>query len=95
MSIQVLPNCIFNKSNPIIIGVRVLEGDLKPGYNLHVVEDQLYVGKVENMEYNYKLLDKAEVGQELCIKVICDENIVVGQNGFKENQIMETSFTNE
>lgn len=54
--LEILPKCIFHKSNPILLGVKVLEGILKVKTPLCRVDDKtkevVSLGCVENIQIN-------------------------------------------
>ena len=78
---------VFNKKNPIIIGVAVKAGILKPGTPLCFVKaatefDEgriMNIGRVGSIEKESKAVDEAKPGDEVCIKV---------EQGMSENYIM-------
>lgn len=52
--LKTIPNAVFNRKDPIIIGVDVVDGILKIGTPLIVPEKKLVVGVVEGIESNKK-----------------------------------------
>ena len=75
--LKIVPNCIFNKKDPIVLGVQVTEGVLRIGTPLCVtnrVDGKLEVttlGKVTSIEHNHKAIDKAVKGSSVAIKIEC------------------------
>ena len=70
VQIEVLPNCIFHMSDPIIIGVRVVAGILKVGTPLCVPKkDSIVIGTIQSIEHNHDVVTEAKTGQEVCIKI--------------------------
>lgn len=56
-ALEIIPDFIFNRSDPIIIGVNVKEGMLKIGTPLCVPDkDNLRIGAVESIELNKKAI---------------------------------------
>ncbi len=69
-----IPSCIFKTRNPIIIGVRVHAGFLKIGTELVVASKELMpLGRVSSIEKNNKRIDRADTGDEVCIKIDAGE----------------------
>jgi translation initiation factor 5B len=58
--LKILPQHIFNKKDPIVIGVEVLEGTLRIGTTLCVPQIGLDVGKVTRIENNHKEVTSAK-----------------------------------
>ena len=72
--IKILPDAIFNTRDPIIIGIIVMEGQLKIGTKLTVdknqrIQDFVDLGVVTSLEFNHRPIEIARVGQEVCIKI--------------------------
>ncbi|XP_017491905.1 PREDICTED: eukaryotic translation initiation factor 5B-like [Rhagoletis zephyria] len=68
--LRILPNCIFNKRDPIVVGVNVEDGVLVPGTPLAVPSKELdLIGVVSTIEHDHKALESARKGQEVCIKI--------------------------
>lgn len=82
--LEIVPDCIFNKKEPIIIGVRVVDGLLKIGTPLCVQKvvtytdeegrtrnkkEMLYLGKVTSLQDNHKEIPQATTDQQVAIKI--------------------------
>jgi len=82
--LEVLPDCIFNKKDPIIVGVRVVDGLLKMGTPLCVQKtitttddegrtrsrkEMLYIGKITSLQDNHKEVPQATTDQQVAIKI--------------------------
>lgn len=72
--LKILENCIFNKKNPLVFGVEVLEGNLHIGTHLSDPVDDIYIGKVVSIQNNHKDVDIGKKGSSVCIKVDNQEN---------------------
>lgn len=75
---KILPECIFNKKNPIIIGVKVLSGKLK--INSPLRTENMHIGKVVSIKYNNKDIFCAEKGQQVSIKIESQDNMIYGRH---------------
>lgn len=83
--LEILPQHIFNKKDPIVMGVRITEGKLKVNTPLcvarinHSKEEGataktiLNIGKVSSIENNGKAVQVAKPGDEVAIKI--DQNM--------------------
>lgn len=69
--LKILPNCIFNKKDPIVLGVDVLEGILKIGTPICIPQrDFIDIGRVASIENNHKAVDFAKKGLKVAIKIV-------------------------
>lgn len=69
--LKIIPNCIFNKKDPIVLGVDVLDGILKVGTPICIPQrDFIDIGKVASVENNHKAVDFAKKGQKVAIKIV-------------------------
>ncbi|KAJ1613575.1 Fun12p GTPase and translation initiation factor IF2 [Cryptosporidium canis] len=82
--LRIIPQYIFNARDPIICGVYVEEGILKPGTPLCIPEkDNLMIGRVISVEFNKKPVNEGKKGQEVAIKIqplASDTNITYGRH---------------
>jgi translation initiation factor 5B len=72
--IKILPNHIFNKKDPIVLGVEIIEGTLKVGTPLCVPSLSLDVGKVTRIENNHKEVSSAKKGSSVSIQITNESN---------------------
>ncbi|KAK3137826.1 hypothetical protein QOZ80_5AG0360980 [Eleusine coracana subsp. coracana] len=69
--LKIMPNCVFNKKDPIVLGVDVLEGIAKVGTPLCIpTKEFIDIGKIASIEINHKQVDVATKGQKVAIKII-------------------------
>lgn len=74
---------IFRHSKPAVIGVKVLEGKLKPGIKVLTEKGQV-IGKVNGMQVQSKSVEQAVKGQEVAVSI---DKGVVGRN-LEENKVL-------
>ncbi|XP_058074926.1 uncharacterized protein LOC131223506 [Magnolia sinica] len=68
--LKIMPNCIFNKKDPIVLGVDVLEGIVKVGTPICIPSrDFIDIGRIAFIEINHKQVDIAKKGQKVAIKI--------------------------
>lgn len=73
--LKIMPQHIFNKKDPIVIGVEIMEGNLKLGTTLCVPQlDNLVVGEVVNIQNNHRDVDTAKKGMTVAVKISNDSN---------------------
>ncbi|XP_058769868.1 eukaryotic translation initiation factor 5B-like isoform X2 [Vicia villosa] len=69
--LKILPNCVFNKKDPIVLGVDILEGILKIGTPICIPsQDFIDIGRIASIENNHKPVDYAKKGQQVAIKIV-------------------------
>ena len=86
--LQILPKHIYNKSGPLVFGVKVLDGSLHVGTKLCVPSLNLTIGKVISIQHNSKDITIAKKDMEVCIKVENTEtNIIYGRH-FDDKNIL-------
>ncbi|KAL2629241.1 hypothetical protein R1flu_013927 [Riccia fluitans] len=69
--LKIIPECVFNKKDPIIVGVDVVEGIAKVGTPLCIPSREfIEIGKIASMEVNHKVVDTAKKGQAVAMKII-------------------------
>ncbi|CAI9787089.1 unnamed protein product [Fraxinus pennsylvanica] len=69
--LKIMPNCVFNKKDPIVLGVDVLEGIVKVGTPICVPQkDFIDIGRIASVENNHKPVDYAKKGQKVAIKIV-------------------------
>lgn len=83
--IQVLPNCIFRQSNPLVCGVTVHMGTLKSGARLVKENDpHSTLGYVKEIQENKTNVKKVEQGAQVAISIPG----VMGGRHVEENDVM-------
>eukprot|EP00798_Chlamydomonas_sp_ICE-L_P031196 gene31196-6343_t len=69
-TLKILPTCIFNKKDPIVLGVEVVEGIAKVGTPVCIpTQGGIDLGRIASMELNHKSVDTAKVGQSVAMKI--------------------------
>jgi translation initiation factor 5B len=69
-ALQILPTCVFNKKDPIVVGVEVVEGIARIGTPLAVPTQQgIELGRIASLELNHKAVDSARAGQSVAMKI--------------------------
>ena len=67
--ITVLPKCIFHRAKPLVVGVEVLGGRLKPKYALMRKEDSSDLGEIDQIQEEGKNVTEAKVGMQVAISM--------------------------
>ena len=75
--LKILPNCIYNKKNPLIFGVDILEGNLHLGTPLIIPSTKTFIGKVTSIQNDHKDITIGKKGTSVCIKVENSENPLI------------------
>ena len=74
-----MPEYIFNKKSPIIIGIHVKKGILKKGTPLCIFtkdeeKKEILIGLVNTIEKNNKQIEEAIAGDDVCISIVQKDN---------------------
>merc|ERR1712086_98169 len=73
--VKILPECIFNKKDPIVFGVEVVEGILKVGTPLCIPDkDNFVVGRVISIENNHKKQDLLKKGNSASVSIMASDS---------------------
>ncbi|CAI9090352.1 OLC1v1025109C1 [Oldenlandia corymbosa var. corymbosa] len=73
--LKIMPNCVFHKKDPIVLGVAVLEGIAKIGTPLCIRQkDFSDVGRIASIQISGNPVDHASQGQEVSIKIVGDNH---------------------
>jgi translation initiation factor 5B len=67
---SIISKYVFNRKNPIVMGVRVLSGTVKLNSFVCIQHKELILGKIESIQYNKKDLDEATANKEVCLKIV-------------------------
>ncbi|KAH9617876.1 hypothetical protein KSS87_003361 [Heliosperma pusillum] len=69
--LKIMPNCVFNKKDPIVLGVDVVEGIAKVGTPICIPSQEFIdIGRIASIENNHKPVDIAKKGQKVAIKIL-------------------------
>ncbi|MCI2415518.1 MAG: translation initiation factor IF-2 [Candidatus Aramenus sp.] len=74
--IKILPGYVFRRSDPVIVGVKVLGGIIRPKYPL-INKEGKRVGEVLQIQDNKKSVDRATQGMEVAVSI--KGNVMVGR----------------
>jgi translation initiation factor 5B len=80
--LTVLPNCIFRRAKPVVLGVEVLGGRIKPKVSLLRAEDNSDLGEVDQIQDQGKAVGEAKVGLQVAISM---DKPVAGRHVFERD----------
>ena len=88
-AIEMVKDAVFNRANPIIIGVNVTAGQLKIGTPLCVPEkENLKIGVVESIEMNKKSVQKVlPKDGSVAVRISGQSHVAFGRHFDETNQI--------
>jgi translation initiation factor aIF-2/yIF-2 len=97
--LKVIPKYIFNKCNPIVLGVKIQEGTLYKNTQVRIRKGNIItdIGNIEEIRLDNKEVDSAEKGKEVSIKIVIKDNptnIVYGRNFDKDDLIFSKMTKN-
>jgi Translation-initiation factor 2 len=67
--LRIVPGCVFNARDPIVLGCEVLDGQLRVGTPLTIPAKECDLGRVQGMEKDHKAIEKAEKCASRCARV--------------------------
>ena len=67
--IMVLPNCIFRRAKPLVAGVEIQGGRLKPKVSLIRAEDSADLGEIQQIQDKGKAIGEAKKGAQVAISM--------------------------
>jgi translation initiation factor 5B len=67
--VMVLPNCIFRRAKPLVVGVEIVGGRLKPKVSLIRKEDGSDLGEIEQIQDKGKAVGDAKAGMQVAISM--------------------------
>lgn len=86
--IRIIPGYVFRRSGPVIVGVEVLGGKIKPGYPL-MRTDGKRIGEIMQIQDKGKTIGEARVGQAVAISI--KGHIMVGRH-INEGDVLYTDL---
>jgi len=89
--LKILPGFVFRRSDPIIVGVEVLGGVLKPGYVL-IDKEGKEIGQILQIQDKKKSLERVSKGMEVAISI--KSGLMVGRH-INEGDVLYTNVTGE
>jgi translation initiation factor 5B len=88
--IQAMPDHVFRKNNPAVIGVKVLKGVLTPGCTL-MDEKGERIGTLKSIQEENESIEEAERGSQVAASI---QGATIGRD-LEESQIMLTDITSK
>ena len=68
--LRILPDCVYNKKDPILVGVEVVEGIAKVGTPLCIPsQGKIDLGRIAGLEKDHKSVQKAMPGDRVAMKI--------------------------
>jgi translation initiation factor IF-2 len=92
--LEILPNCVFLKTSPLLFGVKVKSGKLNIGTKLLAISTKddkpVVLGIVKSMEKERKPITVGEVKDEICIRVEMIDKKIIYKTDFDESYKVTT-----
>lgn len=97
--IRVIQGNVFRRSDPIVIGVDVLEGTLKIDTPLVIpAKDEegkpIFIGRVSGIQHNKNNVNSAEKGKAVSVQIDSPKNIMVGRQ-FDERDVVYSRLSRQ
>lgn len=93
--LEILPDCVFNARDPIVVGVKVLEGQVKVGTPIVVPSKEMCdLGVISSIQVNNEDVLIGKKGEEVCIKIEPrgDKKMYGRQFDFKDILVSKVGF---
>ncbi len=92
--LKIIESNVFNKKNPLVMGVEITEGNLHLGTPLIILPSKTYIGKVVGIQIDKKDVQVGKTGKSVCIKVDNEENpnIMYGRH-FDSKDLLYSNLT--
>jgi translation initiation factor 5B len=97
VNLEILPQFIFLKTSPLLFGVKVKKGVLKNGTVLTAIKDtkSVILGKVTSIHFEKEIREKAESGEQVCIKVESGDKKIIYKTDFDETYQVQTYLSKD
>jgi translation initiation factor IF-2 len=97
VNLEILPQFIFMKTTPLLFGVKVKRGELKVGTNIVATKGtkSVLLGKVMGIQHEKDTREKANVNEQVCIKVNLETNKVIYKVDFDETYEVKTYMSKD
>lgn len=92
-ALKIYPEFIFNNKNPIILGIKVLDGELRKNIPLIVVGPNLKIGIVNNIKINDNDVDKCIKGQDASISIVPINDVFMYGRHFTHENVLISELT--
>jgi len=94
--LEILPEHIYRKKDPLIFGVIVLDGNLHVNTPIAIPsKDFLDIGRVTSIENNHNTVETAKKGESVCIRIEQAESTVTFGRQFDHNDKLYSKITRE
>lgn len=94
---QILSQYIFRKDKPILIGAKIIEGNLHSGQNVMAVKDNknIIIGTIIGIQNNKSDIQIASLDDEVCLKIDNSHTLVKYGRDFDESFDIIPSYTRD
>ena len=86
VELEILPQFIFTKTSPLVLGVKVKKGILRVDVILEAIKlnKKVVLGKVKSIQYDKNNVDEGKTFQDVCIKIEHIDKKVIYKIDFDE-----------
>jgi translation initiation factor 5B len=96
--IEIVPDCIFMKTSPLLIGFKIKKGILNIGTKIQATSPKgnvTILGTIKSIEKDKKALSSAEINEEVCVKIETIGKKIIYKTDFDETYKFETYRTKD
>ena len=97
VTLKIIPKYVFNKSDPIVVGVTIKKGTLYLHTNLRTMNDKkefIDIGEVIEIRKDDKEVEEASTNSEVSIKIKTNSNITYGRHFDNKNLLFSKMTKN-
>jgi translation initiation factor aIF-2/yIF-2 len=97
VTLKIIPKYVFNKSDPIVVGVTIKKGTLYLHTNLRTMNDKkefVDIGEVIEIRKDDKEVEEASTNSEVSIKIKTNSNITYGRHFDNKNLLFSKMTKN-
>jgi len=96
--LTILPQYIYNKKSPVIVGVHVDAGVLRRDTPICIpTKDFILLGKVVDIQRDKKPVEEGRMGEDVCVEILAPEDekqFMIGRH-FDEHDLLVSELTRE
>lgn len=94
--LQILKDCVFLKTTPLLFGIRIVKGQISKGIQLLATngDNVILLGEITSIQKNKKNVETAKTNDEVCIKVESQTKFSFGKD-FNETYKLTRYMTDE
>eukprot|EP01012_Entosiphon_sulcatum_P064644 TRINITY_DN93475_c0_g1_i1.p1 TRINITY_DN93475_c0_g1~~TRINITY_DN93475_c0_g1_i1.p1 ORF type:complete len:778 (+),score=230.29 TRINITY_DN93475_c0_g1_i1:43-2334(+) len=102
VEMKIVPGCVFHNKDPIVVGVEVMDGFLRPGTplccevtNEDGKQEIFSIGRVAGIERDHRAIPELRPGQQAAVKINAKEPTTMVGRQFNETHILVSQLSRD